>query len=328
MNNCRFAKIGEAGDALDMTLRIEINDLAKHFGAIKAVDGVSFSVKKGEVLGFLGPNGAGKSTTMKMITGFLTPTKGTVKVCGHDVLQDPIAVKANLGYLPEGAPAYADMTPDSFLKFIADVRGLSGVEKRKAVDSAAERARIRHVMYQPIETLSKGYKRRVGLAQSILHNPPVLILDEPTDGLDPNQKHEVRMLINEMSDDKAIIISTHILEEVHALCNRNVVIANGKVKFNGTPQELEAMSRYHNAVCVDVIAEDTQKVDAFLKQLAFVKETEQLTGQRGFRVYPAGGQLIAAELSQAIREQGWQIDSLYPEHGRLDEVFRTITINS
>jgi ABC-2 type transport system ATP-binding protein len=328
MNNCRFAKIGEAGDALDMTLRIEINDLAKHFGAIKAVDGVSFSVKKGEVLGFLGPNGAGKSTTMKMITGFLTPTKGTVKVCGHDVLQDPIAVKANLGYLPEGAPAYADMTPDSFLKFIADVRGLSGVEKRKAVDSAAERARIRHVMYQPIETLSKGYKRRVGLAQSILHNPPVLILDEPTDGLDPNQKHEVRMLINEMSDDKAIIISTHILEEVHALCNRNVVIANGKVKFNGTPQELEAMSRYYNAVCVDVIAEDTQKVDAFLKQLAFVKETEQLTGQRGFRVYPAGGQLIAAELSQAIREQGWQIDSLYPEHGRLDEVFRTITINS
>lgn len=328
MNNCRFAKIGEAGDALDMTLRIEINDLAKHFGAIKAVDGVSFSVKKGEVLGFLGPNGAGKSTTMKMITGFLTPTHGTVKVCGHDVLQDPIAVKANLGYLPEGAPAYADMTPDSFLKFIADVRGLSGAEKRKAVDSAAERARITHVMYQPIETLSKGYKRRVGLAQSILHNPPVLILDEPTDGLDPNQKHEVRMLINEMSDDKAIIISTHILEEVHALCNRNVVIANGKVKFNGTPQELEAMSRYHNAVCVDVIAEDTQKVDAFLKQLSFVKETEQLAGQRGFRVYPAGGQLIAAELSQAIREQGWQIDSLYPEHGRLDEVFRTITINS
>lgn len=328
MNNCRFAKIGEAGDALDMTLRIEINDLAKHFGAIKAVDGVSFSVKKGEVLGFLGPNGAGKSTTMKMITGFLTPTKGTVKVCGYDVLQDPIAVKANLGYLPEGAPAYADMTPDSFLRFIADIRGLSGVEKRKAVDSAAERARITHVMYQPIETLSKGYKRRVGLAQAILHNPPVLILDEPTDGLDPNQKHEVRMLINEMSDDKAIIISTHILEEVHALCNRNVVIANGKVKFNGTPQELEAMSRYHNAVCVDVVTEDTAKFDTFLKQLAFVKETEHLAGQRGFRVYPANGQLIAAELSQAIREQGWQIDSLYPEHGRLDEVFRTITINS
>ncbi len=328
MNNSQFAKIGEAEDAFDMTLRIEISDLAKHFGAIKAVDGVSFSVKKGEVLGFLGPNGAGKSTTMKMITGFLTPTRGTVRVCGHDVLQDPIAVKASLGYLPEGAPAYADMTPDSFLRFIADIRGLSGLEKNKAVDSAAERARITHVMYQPIETLSKGYKRRVGLAQAILHNPPVLILDEPTDGLDPNQKHEVRMLINEMSEDKAIIISTHILEEVHALCNRNVVIANGKVKFNGTPQELEAMSRYHNAVCVDVVTEDAAKFDAFLSGLDFVKETEQLTTGRGFRVYPANGQQIAADLSQAIRQQGWQIDSLYPEHGRLDEVFRTITINS
>jgi ABC-2 type transport system ATP-binding protein len=329
MNNCRFAKKGiKRGTLLSMTLRIEISELAKHFGAIKAVDGVSFSVNKGEVLGFLGPNGAGKSTTMKMITGFLTPTRGTVRVCGYDVLQDPIAVKANLGYLPEGAPAYADMTPESFLKFIADVRGLSGQEKRKAVDFAAERARITHVMYQPIETLSKGYKRRVGLAQAILHNPPVLILDEPTDGLDPNQKHEVRMLINEMAEDKAIIISTHILEEVHALCNRNVVIANGKVKFNGTPQELEAMSRYHNAVCVDVTSDDDTKFNEFLNTLEFVKETEQLVGMRGFRVYPAGGQQIAAELSQAIREQGWQIDSLYPEHGRLDEVFRTITINS
>jgi ABC-2 type transport system ATP-binding protein len=311
-----------------MTLRIEINDLAKHFGAIKAVDGVSFSVKKGEVLGFLGPNGAGKSTTMKMITGFLTPTKGTVKVCGHDVLQDPIAVKANLGYLPEGAPAYADMTPDSFLKFIADVRGLSGVEKRKAVDSAAERARIRHVMYQPIETLSKGYKRRVGLAQSILHNPPVLILDEPTDGLDPNQKHEVRMLINEMAADKAIIISTHILEEVHALCNRNVLIANGKVKFDGTPHELEAKSRYYNAVCVDVFDADTAAVESFLQNLAFVDEVEALTSDKGFRVYPKQKQQITAELSDAIRANGWEIGVLHAEGGRLDEVFRTITTQS
>jgi ABC-2 type transport system ATP-binding protein len=311
-----------------MTLRIEINDLAKHFGAIKAVDGVSFSVKKGEVLGFLGPNGAGKSTTMKMITGFLTPTRGTVRVCGHDVLTDPIAVKANLGYLPEGAPAYADMTPHSFLKFIADIRGLSGKAKRDAVGSAAERARITNVMYQPIETLSKGYKRRVGLAQAILHNPPVLILDEPTDGLDPNQKHEVRMLINEMSEDKAIIISTHILEEVHALCNRNVVIANGKVKFNGTPNELESMSRYHNAVVVDVVADDANTFKTFLNELAFVGEVEELTAERGYRVYPQEGQQITAELSQAVRDGGWQIDSLYAEHGRLDEVFRTITINS
>ena len=322
----RFAKkVDEAGDAFCMTMRIEIDNLAKHFGAIKAVDGVSFSVKKGEVLGFLGPNGAGKSTTMKMITGFLAPTRGTVRVCGHDVLVDPIAVKASLGYLPEGAPAYADMTPDGFLRFIADIRGLSGQAKKMAVDSAAERARITHVMHQPIETLSKGYKRRVGLAQAILHNPPVLILDEPTDGLDPNQKHEVRTLINDMSHDKAIIISTHILEEVHALCHRNVLIAEGKIKFDGTPHELEAMSRYHNAVCVAVVGVEDSALSSFLATLEFVESVEALTAGRGFRVYPRNKQQVTAELSQKIRDNGWQIDSLYAEHGRLDEVFRTIT---
>lgn len=311
-----------------MTLRIEIEDLAKHFGAIKAVDGVSFSVKKGEVLGFLGPNGAGKSTTMKMITGFLTPTRGTVRVCGHDVSLDPIAVKASLGYLPEGAPAYADMTPDGFLRFIADIRGLSGADKKRAVDSAAERAQIKNVMFQPIETLSKGYKRRVGLAQAILHNPPVLILDEPTDGLDPNQKHEVRTLINDMANDKAIIISTHILEEVNALCTRNVVIANGLVQFDGTPTELEAMSRYHNAVSVTVANVDAKMFSDFLNGLDFVASVEALISNRGFRVYPADSKQITVELSQAIRGNGWEIDSLYAEHGRLDEVFRTITTSS
>ncbi|MBE0439745.1 MAG: ATP-binding cassette domain-containing protein [Gammaproteobacteria bacterium] len=311
-----------------MTLRIEIDDLAKYFGEIKAVDGVSFSVKKGEVLGFLGPNGAGKSTTMKMITGFLTPTRGTVRVCGHDVLTDPISVKASLGYLPEGAPAYADMTPDSFLRFIADIRGLSGADKKRAVASAAERARIKHVMFQPIETLSKGYKRRVGLAQSILHNPPVLILDEPTDGLDPNQKHEVRTLINDMAHDKAIIISTHILEEVNALCTRNVVIANGKVRFDGTPHQLESMSRYHNAVCLNIANVADTDVVPFLHSLDFVSGVEPLTSNRGFRVYPTQGKHITAELSQVIRDHGWQVDSLYAENGRLDEVFRSITLNS
>jgi len=311
-----------------MTSRIEIRDLAKYFGAIKAVDGVSFSVKKGEVLGFLGPNGAGKSTTMKMVTGFLTPTRGSVQVCGYDVRTDPIAVKASLGYLPEGAPAYADMTPDSFLRFIADIRGLTGTDKNRAVDSASERARITNVMFQPIETLSKGYKRRVGIAQAILHNPPVLIMDEPTDGLDPNQKHEVRNLINEMADEKAIIISTHILEEVHALCTRNVLIAEGKIRFDGTPNELEAMSRYHNAVCVSVANAELDALSAFLNALEFVAEVEVLAADRGCRVYPAQGKQITAELSQVIRANGWQIDSLYAEHGRLDEVFRTITSNS
>jgi ABC-2 type transport system ATP-binding protein len=321
-------RLMKRGTLFVMTLRIEIDNLAKHFGEIKAVDGVSFSVNKGEVLGFLGPNGAGKSTTMKMVTGFLTPTRGTVRVCGHDVLTDPIAVKANLGYLPEGAPAYADMTPDSFLKFIADIRGLSGADKQRAVDSASERAQIKHVMFQPIETLSKGYKRRVGLAQAILHNPPVLILDEPTDGLDPNQKHEVRTLINDMAHDKAIIISTHILEEVHALCHRNVVIANGKVQFDGTPHELEAMSRYHNAVCVSVVNVDIGATSTFLSSLDYVAEVEELPGSRGVRVYPHKSQQITADLSQAIRENGWQVASLHAENGRLDEVFRTITTNS
>lgn len=309
-----------------MTLRIEIDDLAKHFGAIKAVDGVSFSVSKGEVLGFLGPNGAGKSTTMKMITGFLAPTRGTVRVCGYDVLKDPISVKAHLGYLPEGAPAYADMTPDSFLHFIAEIRGLKGADKKRAVGLAAERARITNVMFQPIETLSKGYKRRVGLAQSILHNPPVLILDEPTDGLDPNQKHEVRTLINEMAEDKAIIISTHILEEVHALCNRNVVIANGKIRFDGTPQELESKSRYYNAVCVNVANIEQQAFESFLSSLEFVANVEKLSGEDGFRVYPQNGRQITAELSEKIRGNGWDIDALHAEHGRLDEVFRSITL--
>ena len=327
LNNGRFEDaFDEAGDALSMTLRVEIEDLAKHFGEIRAVDGVTFSVSKGEVLGFLGPNGAGKSTTMKMITGFLAPTRGTVRVCGYDVLTDPISVKANLGYLPEGAPAYADMTPDSFLKFIADIRGLSGAAKKRAVASAAERARVLNVMYQPIETLSKGYKRRVGLAQAILHNPPVLIMDEPTDGLDPNQKHEVRTLINEMAEDKAIIISTHILEEVNALCTCNVVIASGKVVFDGTPAELEQKSRYHNAVVLSVNEIDNTKLLQYVAELDFVAETELLMAGNGIRVFPKDSAHITIALSEKIREQGWEIASLYAESGRLDEVFRSITL--
>jgi len=309
-----------------MTLAIEINDLAKHFGEIRAVDGVTFTVKKGEVLGFLGPNGAGKSTTMKMITGFLTPTRGQISVCGHDVLTDPISAKATIGYLPEGAPAYADMTPDSFLKFIADIRGFSGKAKKDAVASAAERARVLEVMYQPIETLSKGYKRRVGLAQAILHNPPVLIMDEPTDGLDPNQKYEVRTLINEMAQDKAIIISTHILEEVNALCTRNVVISRGKVEFDGTPDELEAMSRYHNAVVLTANNVDNASLKTFVESLDIVDQAEELATGNGVRVFPKDGKHITIALSEKVRDKGWEIASLYAESGRLDEVFRYITL--
>ncbi len=223
---------------------IEVEALVKKFGPlITAVDGVSFRVAKGEVLGFLGPNGAGKSTTMKMITGFLTPSSGTARVLGRDVTLDPIGVKQSLGYLPEGAPAYPDMTPRDFLRFIAGVRRISGAARDRAIALAVERTGLAGVMEQPIDTLSKGFKRRVGLAQAILHDPPVLIMDEPTDGLDPNQKHTVRQLIAEMAPHKAIIISTHILEEVDAICTRAIIIDRGRIVADATPAELARRGR-------------------------------------------------------------------------------------
>jgi ABC-2 type transport system ATP-binding protein len=217
---------------------IEIKNLSKRYGALTAVDDISFNVGPGEVLGFLGPNGAGKSTTMKMITGFLTPTSGSISVCGHDVENDPLAAKAVMGYLPEGAPSYGEMTVRGFLEFIADVRGLGGDQRRARLDDVIGRLQLGSVLEQMIETLSKGFKRRVGLAQALLHDPQVLILDEPTDGLDPNQKHQVRTLINDMAKDKIIVISTHILEEVDAVCNRAIIIANGKLLADATPKEL------------------------------------------------------------------------------------------
>ena len=225
-----------------MSAMIEIRGLTKHFGPLRAVDGVSFDVAQGEVLGFLGPNGAGKSTTMKMVTGFLAPTSGHVKVAGHDVAEDPVAAKSAIGYLPEGAPAYPDMTPLSFLRFIGEIRGLGGAALEARIQEVMRRVHLEGVMDQPIDTLSKGYKRRVGLAQAVLHDPRVLIMDEPTDGLDPNQKHEVRTLIREMGKTKAIVLSTHILEEVEAVCTRAIIIAKGRVLFDGKPAELEGMA--------------------------------------------------------------------------------------
>jgi len=225
-----------------MSQAIKIKSLTKSFGAIRAVRNVSFNVSHGEVLGFLGPNGAGKSTTMKMITGFLEPTSGTVEVNGHDVLEDPLSVKRSIGYLPEGAPAYGEMTVKNFLNFIADIRQLNGAIRKKRLDEVIKTINIGTVIDQSIETLSKGFKRRVGLAQAILHDPNILILDEPTDGLDPNQKHEVRNLIKKMSKEKAIIISTHILEEVDAVCTRAIIISSGELLFDGTPTQLIAKS--------------------------------------------------------------------------------------
>ncbi|MEE8527448.1 MAG: ABC transporter ATP-binding protein, partial [Gammaproteobacteria bacterium] len=229
---------------------IAIKRLTKRFGHLTAVDDLSFSVQPGEVLGFLGPNGAGKSTTMKMIAGFVAPTSGSASVCGHNVESDSINAKRCLGYLPEGAPLYGEMTPWSFLNFIADLRGLTGKKRSERLDDVISRLHLESVLAQSIETLSKGFRRRVGLGQAIIHEPTVLILDEPTDGLDPNQKHEVRELIRDMASDRIIVISTHILEEVHAVCNRVIIIAHGRLLADDTPHALEAKSRYHNAVTI------------------------------------------------------------------------------
>ena len=225
----------------DASTLIKIDRLTKRFGTFTAVDGVSFQVGKGEVLGFLGPNGAGKSTTMRMLAGFMIPTEGTASICGHDVQTDSVAARRELGFLPEGAPTYPEMAVSAFLTFCAKIRGYRGRELTDRVAEAIDMTGLQGVRLQPVETLSKGFKRRVGLAQALLHDPPVLVLDEPTDGLDPNQKHEVRSLIQRMAPDKAIMISTHILEEVDAVCTRAIVIANGRIVADGTPAELERL---------------------------------------------------------------------------------------
>lgn len=220
---------------------LKVENLKKSFGSFEAVKGISFSVAKGEVLGFLGPNGAGKSTTMRMITGFIPPTSGTAVICGHDILKDPIGAKSALGYLPEAAPSYRAMTVEDFLTFIAKARGFSGAAVKERVAAVIEKARLANVAKQTIDTLSKGYRQRTCFAQAILHDPQVLIMDEPTDGLDPNQKFVVREMIKEMAKEKAIIISTHILEEVDAVCTRAIIIAQGGVKADGTPEKLRAL---------------------------------------------------------------------------------------
>jgi ABC-2 type transport system ATP-binding protein len=307
---------------------VELAHLSKRFGPILAVADVSFQVERGEVLGFLGPNGAGKSTTMKMITGFLTPDFGSVVVAGDDIAQAPVAVKRRIGYLPEGAPLYGDMTPAEFLGFIAEVRGFRSTEKARRIEDVVEKVNLKTVLQQPIETLSKGFKRRVGLAQAILHDPEVLVLDEPTDGLDPNQKHEVRTLIGTMAKDKAIILSTHILEEVDAVCTRAMVIAAGKVVADGSPSELEARSTLHNAVTLTVRADGPDTVRGALKALPGVQSIETLSEEDGrarLRVFPHKAQTLVAAVSQAARSRGWDIEELHVERGRLDEVFRSVT---
>jgi ABC-2 type transport system ATP-binding protein len=311
-----------------MTTLIEAEDLRKSFGPIKAVDGISLAVRRGEVLGFLGPNGAGKSTTMKMITGFLEPDAGRARVAGFDVLEQPKLAKSRLGYLPEGAPAYAEMTPRNFLKFIAELRGYRRDQIGRHVDMAVERTGLGTVLNQTIDTLSKGFKRRVGLAQAMLHDPEVLIMDEPTDGLDPNQKHHVRKLITEMAKEKAIIVSTHILEEVEAVCSRAVVISEGRIVADGTAEDFMRRAPNHGAVAIRVAQERADILRNTLSSFAAIESVEiigQANGHLQLRALPRNGAAIATVVASVIRENAIPIDEIYVERGRLDDVFRQIT---
>ncbi|HSC85417.1 MAG TPA: ABC transporter ATP-binding protein [Pseudomonas sp.] len=301
---------------------IEIRNLTKRFAGHTAVDGLSFTVQQGEVLGFLGPNGAGKSTTMKMLTGFLAPTSGSASILGCDIQRQTLKAQQQIGYLPEGAPCYGDMTVRGFLEFIAEVRGYRGAEKRERVARAVGQVELDKVLGQSIDTLSKGFKRRVGLAQAILHDPKVLILDEPTDGLDPNQKHQVRGLIQSLAQDKIVIISTHILEEVSAVCTRAVVIAAGKLVADGTPLELESRSRYHQAVTL--VSRD-QLDQAALAALPGVAGVEENPSDHSLTILAQPGQVIFPQVNALIHQRGWHVAELDVERGRLDEVFRSLT---
>lgn len=311
---------------------ITVQSLVKTFGPKIAVNGISFTVERGEVLGFLGPNGAGKSTTMRMVTGFIPPTSGKVTVGGFDMVENPIPAKRLIGYLPENAPSYADMTVSGFLHFAAEVRGLRGDAKKKAVHRAVEMCFLEAVLHQSIETLSKGFRHRTCFAQSIIHDPDVLILDEPTDGLDPNQKHEIRSLIRRMGEKKAIIFSTHILEEVEAVCSRAIIIDRGQIVANGTPLELKQRSDTAGAVSLRVLGVAGTTVKGKLGSLPQVRKAVIVTENNEAlvaRAYPQGESRIgdlARSVAELVAREGWKIEELHTEEGRLDEVFRTITL--
>jgi ABC-2 type transport system ATP-binding protein len=311
---------------------IKVENLTKTFGPKVAVNRISFSVERGEVLGFLGPNGAGKSTSMRMITGFIPPTEGRITIGGFDMLENPIPAKALIGYLPENAPAYSDMTVYGFLNFTAELRGLRGDARKKAVHRAVEMCFLEGVIHQSVDTLSKGYRHRTCFAQSIIHDPDILVLDEPTDGLDPNQKHEVRTLIRRMGEKKAIVFSTHILEEVDAACSRAIIIDRGQIVANGTPAQLRQKSDIAGAVLIRVLGVPATELKERLSQagagrkVMIVKEE----GTRAsVRVYPKGAG-TDGELARSVAEiaiaQRWQVEEIHTEEGRLDEVFRSITL--
>lgn len=311
---------------------IEIKNLSKHFGPKVAVDNLSLSVQKGEVLGFLGPNGAGKSTAMRMITGYLPPTSGSASIGGKDIVDSPNEAKSSIGYLPESAPLYHDMTVSSFLHFAAELRGLTGEAKKAAVDKAINTCFLQKVRNQALDTLSKGYRHRTCLAQAIIHDPEVLILDEPTDGLDPNQKDVVRQLIKEMGKTKAIIFSTHILEEVEACCSRAIIIDQGKIVADGTPDELRRRASRAGQVHVQINGPGGG-IQAELGNLRHSGGVEGSTTDAGFTgiVKPNGKSApgtLAAEISAICQSKGWQLLELHEDRGRLDEMFRELTVQN
>jgi len=300
-----------------------VENLSKQFDDFLAVDNLSFTVAPGEVLGFLGPNGAGKSTTMKIISGFLGASQGVVTVCGINVYDAPQKVQELMGYLPEGAPAYGEMTVSAFLDFIAQVRGYKGAQKQQRLQAVVEQVQLQSVLGQVIDTLSKGFVRRVGIAQAIMHDPKVLILDEPTDGLDPNQKHQVRELIKGLAKDKIVIISTHILEEVSAVCTRALIIDQGKLIVDGKPSVLERQSRYHNAISLS-LEDEIEGAQDMLQELPGIKAVEQIN-KRSFTLFPMDGAMLLTQLVRWLDEKAWQVENLHVEKGRLEDVFRQVT---
>lgn len=302
---------------------LEVRNLQKHFGLIRAVRNVSFHAEKGEVLGFLGPNGAGKTTTMRIITGFLPPTSGTAVIAGHDIADEPVDAKKQMGYLPENAPVYSDMTVWNYLKFIAEIRGFTGIQRNQRVRGTIAKCRLDMVAHQSVGTLSKGFNQRVCLAQALLHDPPVLIMDEPTDGLDPNQKHVVRGMIREMAGEKVIVISTHILEEVDAVCTRVIIIRDGSIVANASPSELRARSRIHGAVEL-AVRKPSPEIKNKLESLKAAARVE--VNDNRYVVFPRDSEQLFEQALELVKaNSSWQVAGLKVLEGRLDDVFRDLT---
>ncbi|MCP4393060.1 MAG: ABC transporter ATP-binding protein [Alphaproteobacteria bacterium] len=309
---------------------IQIKSLSRRFGAFTAVNNISMTVNKGDVIGFIGPNGAGKTTTMRVITGFISPSEGDVSVCGYDVTEDAVKVKEKIGYMPESVPAYSEMSVYEMLSFIADVRGIKNKDKKVAIEDAVEKSSLSEKLHQPVSTLSKGYRRRLGFAQAIIHDPDVLILDEPTEGLDPNQKYELHELITGIAKDKAIIISTHILDEVDKLCNKIVVINKGEIVADETPQKLKQKAKEHNAVEMLFNGKTKKDVESFAVSVGSISDVVGVNVEKDGKdalitAYAKKGKSIEDDVLKALKKAKLSADKLSVLSGRIDSAFRALT---